>query len=92
MKVNLFANFRQLVGAKSVEINLPDGSTLSHLLISLISLHPRLEPALVDPDRRLLPHVHVFVNGHDLQYLPEGASTVLNPQDKIDIFPPVAGG
>jgi molybdopterin synthase sulfur carrier subunit len=92
MKVNLFANFRQLVGAKSVEIHQPDGGSLSQLLDALFNLYPRLETALMDPAHNLLPHVHVFVNGRDLQYLPEGTTTILAPDDKIDIFPPVAGG
>jgi sulfur-carrier protein len=92
MKVNVFANFRQLVGAKSVEISLPEGSTLTQLLDTLLILHPRLEPVLVDNSRKLLPHIHVFVNGRDTQYLPEGKSTLLSPDDKVDIFPPVAGG
>ena len=90
--MNLYANFRQLAGAKSVEIDLPEGSTLPQLLERLFSLHPRLEPALVDSSRTLLPHVHVFVNGRDTQYLPEGTSMLLTPSDKIDIFPPVGGG
>ncbi|MDO8969860.1 MAG: ubiquitin-like small modifier protein 1 [Saprospiraceae bacterium] len=92
MKVNLYANFRQLAGAKSIDIDLPEGSTLAQLLDSLLTLHPRLGPALLDNSRTLLPHVHVFVNGRDMHYLPEGRSTQLTPGDKIDIFPPVAGG
>jgi molybdopterin synthase sulfur carrier subunit len=92
MKVFLFANFRQLVGGKSVDIDLPEGVTLSHLLDTLIAQHPRLEPALFDEAHSLLPHVHVFVNGRDLQYLPEGPATLLAVADRVDIFPPVAGG
>ena len=92
MKVNLFANFRKLVGGKTVEIELPEGSTLTQLFDSLILLHPRLEPALFDESRKILPFVHVFINGRDTQYLPAGTATLLAPADKIDIFPPVAGG
>jgi molybdopterin synthase sulfur carrier subunit len=92
MKVNLYANFRQVVGARTLEIDLPEGSTLRQLLDSLLLLHPRLEPALVDNSRTLLPYVHIFINGRDTRYLPEGTSLKLTPADKIDIFPPVGGG
>jgi sulfur-carrier protein len=92
MKVNLYANFRQLAGAKSVEIDLPNGSSLPQLLDCLLTLHPALRAALVDHSGLLLPHVHVFINGRDTQYLPEGTSLLLTPSDKIDMFPPVGGG
>ena len=92
LKVNLYANFRQVVGAKAVEVELPDGSPLQELVAALIRLHPRLGAALLDETGQLLPHVHVFINGRDTQYLPAGLSTPLSSADKIDIFPPVAGG
>jgi molybdopterin synthase sulfur carrier subunit len=47
---------------------------------------------MLDEMRQLRPYVHVFINGRDAQYLPDGQCTVLTCGDKIDFFPPVAGG
>jgi sulfur-carrier protein len=92
LKVNFYANFRQAVGAKTVEVELPDGSPIQELVSELIRQYPRLQSALLDESGGILPHVHVFINGRDTQYLPDGVGTALSAADKIDIFPPMAGG
>ncbi len=92
MKVNFYATFRQVVGAKSIELDLSEGSTLQSLVEEVIRQFPRLQPLLMNEIGQLLGHVHVFINGRDSQFLPEGVSTALNAGDKVDIFPPVAGG
>ncbi len=92
MKINLYANFRQVVGARSIDLNLPDRTTVQKMLEAVINAHPRLGSLLLDDFGQLLGHVHIFINGHDIQYLPDGMRTSLASADKIDIFPPIAGG
>ena len=92
MKVNFYANFRQAVGTKSIELDLSEGSPLQALIEEIIRLHPGLRPLLLNDNGQLRPHVHVFINGRDSQYLPAGIATPLSTGDKVDIFPPVAGG
>jgi MoaD family protein len=92
MKVFFYATFRQIVGAKSIELDLPEGSSIQAVLSAVIERYPRLEDAMLDETSQLRPYVHVFINGRDAQYLPDGHATRLGAGDKIDFFPPVAGG
>jgi molybdopterin synthase sulfur carrier subunit len=92
MKVHFYATFRQIIGAKFIELDLPAGSSIQAVVSAVIERYPRLESVMLDEMRQLRPYVHVFINGRDAQYLPDGQSTLLTPDDKIDFFPPVAGG
>jgi MoaD family protein len=92
MQVNFYATFRPIVGGKTVDFDLPPGATPAQLLQAVISAYPGLQPQLLDEEGKLFNHVHIFINGRDVQYLPLALETPLGPQDKVDIFPPVGGG
>jgi len=92
MKVSFYANLRTVVGAKTVEVGLDAGSRVGPLLAGLVQRYPALKPHLFDEAGNLRPHVHVFVNGHDVNVLPAKLDTHLTPGDQVDIFPPVGGG
>jgi molybdopterin converting factor small subunit len=47
---------------------------------------------LLDANENFLPHMKYFINGRQSEYLPEKLDTVIQQDDKIDIFPPVGGG
>jgi molybdopterin converting factor small subunit len=53
---------------------------------------PALRPHLYSPEGALYPHVHIFINGRDARYLDHGLDAVIQPQDTVNIFPPVGGG
>ncbi len=91
IRVNLYATFRPIVGAKSLELELPDDSSVQQILDHLFSLHPRLKPELVTEQGELQQYVSLFVLGRDIRYL-EGLKTKLQRGQVLDIFPPVAGG
>lgn len=92
MKIQLYATFRQVAGAKSIELDLPQNTSVPDMLEALLHAYPGLTPLLVDHSGQLLRHIHIFVNGRDLQYLEDGMRASLAASDKIDIFPPIAGG
>lgn len=92
MKVNFYATLRQVVGAKTVEIPLPQGATAASLLQAIIDSYPGLQRELIDKNGKMYGHVHLFVNGRDVQFLEDGFETVLEPDDKISVFPAVGGG
>ena len=92
MKVNFYATLRQIVGQKSADINLESGSSVQNLLDKILELYPPLRRELLDEQGQLYPHVHIFVNGRDAPYLDKGMQTILQPEDKLDIFPAVGGG
>lgn len=92
MKVNFYATFRAAVGKKTVEIDLPAGSTLRALLAAVLNAYPLLRPNLVDAQGELLGYVHLFLNGRDAPWLPQGMDTPIDADSTLDIFPPVGGG
>lgn len=92
MNVRFYATYRAIVGAKSIEVTIPAGATVRRLITETIQRFPPLGPELLDAHGELHRHVHVFINGRDTYYLPENMETILDSQDTIDIFPPVAGG
>ncbi len=92
MNVFFYATFRQVVGTKFIELDLPDGVSIRAVVAEVIVRYPRLEALLLDEMGQLRPYVHVFINGRDAQYLPDGQATLLTATDKIDFFPPIAGG
>ena len=92
MKVNFYATLRQIVGQKTVELDLPEGTTAIQLVEAVMKQYPRIRPELVDENGDLHGHIHLFVNGRDAPFLENQLDTVVKPTDKIDIFPPVGGG
>ncbi len=92
MKINLYATFRQVVGAKSIELDFPTHATVQDMLGAIRIDYPRLDALLVDDTGQVPAHVHIFIDGRDTQYLPDGMRTQLASAKIIDIFPPIAGG
>lgn len=92
MRVNFYATLRPIVGAKSIDVSLPEGITVEQLLAEVIERYPRLHNELFDEQGALYRHVHVFINGRDAPFLSNALATTLTSNDTIDIFPAVAGG
>lgn len=92
MQVNFYATLRPIVGGRTVEFDVGEQVTVKQLVDIIVERFPRLRKELLNADGNLYPHVHVFINGRDAPYLPNGVETVIKPSDTIDIFPAVAGG
>jgi molybdopterin synthase sulfur carrier subunit len=92
MQFNLYATFRLLAGIKTLSIDLPEGTTVRQAVHAVVREHPVLRPHWLDDTGDLHAHVHVFVNGQDVQSIPEGLDTALQPDAVLDFFPPVGGG
>ena len=92
MRVRLFAGLRAIAGAREVEVDTRVGATLGDLVDRLVALHPRLGPELFDEAGSLSRHVNVIVDGRSAVHLPERLETRLGGEEKVHIFPAVAGG
>jgi sulfur-carrier protein len=92
MKVNFYATLREIVGQKTIDFEIPPGSTIGYLIQHIAGRFPALRPAIMDSEGELLRHVHVFVNGRDVPFLENQMDTVLKAEDVIGIFPAVGGG
>ena len=79
VKVLFFANLRDYVGAKSVEIEIPTGTTIQRLTDLLVIKYPRLEKV---KDSMMAAINREYAAGE--QIIPEEA--------EIAFFPPVSGG
>ena len=92
MKVNFYATLREIAGGKTVDFPLDDGVSAKQVLDAIITQFPAMEKELFHQDGRLYGHVHFFINGRDVQFLPDDLDTKIMPDDVITVFPAVGGG
>jgi sulfur-carrier protein len=92
MKVNFYATLRDITGGKEIEIPVDRGMTAKDLLDVIIARYPAMKKELLQPDGRLYGHVHLAINGRDVQFLADDLNTVIKAEDEISIFPAVGGG
>lgn len=90
--VSLFATLREIVGQKTVDLQVGPGSTVQALAEELVLRWPELGEHLFDAEGRLGRRVNVFIDGRNLRWLPDREQTRLTSTECIDLFPPVAGG
>ncbi len=92
MKVNVYATLRSIVGKKTIEIDYQPNMTAMDVVHKVVELYPALANELFDPENRFQRHMKFFINGREAEWMDSKMSTVIQPEDKIDIFPPVGGG
>jgi molybdopterin synthase sulfur carrier subunit len=90
--VRFYATLRAAVGAREVELPLPEDARAIDLARAIAERWPVLADRVLDPAGGLSRQVHILVDGRNARWLPEGADTVLPPGATIDVFPPAAGG
>ena len=79
VKVKFFALYREIVGLRETQADLPEGSTALDVWERFAEEHPQLAPGL--------PHTRFAVNGQYVQ-----PPTPLKDGDEIVFIPPVSGG
>ena len=79
MKVSFYATLEPIVGQRNLHVEV------------LAQRWPGLVEHLFDEDGALSRRVNIFVDGRNVRWL-EGLETPLEPEQSVDIFPPVAGG
>lgn len=92
MVIGFFATLRPIVGGKTVEVDLPGGTTVRELVDHLVASFPGLGAAILDDEGELSRRVHVFIDGRSAIYLEHGLATRLAASQRVDVFPAVAGG
>ena len=94
MQVRFFAHIRKITGC--VEADIPHKETIGALACSLCELYgEELRLKIFGQDNYdntvFSPEIIVLINGRHVSHL-GGTSASLNPDDRVDIFPVVAGG
>jgi sulfur-carrier protein len=92
MKVNFYATLRDIAGGKIVDLPVDHGVTAKELLDAIVAKFPAMKKELLQPDGRLYGHVHLAINGRDVQFLANDLDTIIMPEDEISVFPAVGGG
>jgi molybdopterin synthase sulfur carrier subunit len=92
MQVTFYATLRAVVGAKQVEIDLGPDATVLDLAQRIAERWPELAERVLTPEGRLSRQVHILVDGRNSRWLPLGSATPIGPGQKVDVFPPTAGG
>ena len=92
MKVNFYATLRSIVGRKTVEVEMLPQATARDLVDSIIQEYPALRRELLDEKNEFSRFIKFFINGREAIYLEDKMNTVIQPDDTVDIFPPVGGG
>jgi len=92
MQINFYATFRVQAGVKSIDLELPTGTTMLQAVHAIITAVPSIKSIWLDEKGEIQNYVYGFVNGVDVSTLPEGWETKLKPEDVLDFLPPVAGG
>jgi molybdopterin synthase sulfur carrier subunit len=92
MKVNFYATLRPIIGQKTVELDTKGEMTAQQLIDKLVAEHPAIGPELIDENGKFYDHMKFFINGREVVYMEGQFEYVLQPDDKVDIFPPVGGG
>ena len=91
LELKFFATFRAIVGQKTVDREVPDGSTVGDVLSTLQSEYPDMADRLLDEDGEVRDQLSILKNGQNVVHM-EGAATPLDNDDTLSVFPPVAGG
>lgn len=91
MLIKVFANYRDICGAKTVTLAVEEGQPIFSVLNQLIEQFPLMNDELFTKEQQVKPLVHVFINGKNIIHL-KGLSTPIKVTDQIALFPPVAGG
>jgi molybdopterin synthase sulfur carrier subunit len=92
IQVTFFATLRQIVGQKTVDFSINEGSTVRQLIDEIIRCYPGLERELIDEHGELYEHNHVIINGRDINFLDQGIETVITSKDRVSVFPAIGGG
>lgn len=86
-----YATIRDAVGRKTLERELPAGSTVGDAVESLGEEFAALDPLLFDSSGEVRANVNVLVNEVNVRTL-DGQATTVTAGDTVGLAPGVAGG
>lgn len=92
MKFNFYASFRSIANTRSLTLDLPAGTTVRQALEAIMEEIPDLRKPWINNKGEVYGHVHVIINGDEVNTLPDKWNTALNPEDTLLFVPPVGGG
>jgi MoaD family protein len=94
MQVSFHATLRPIVGGKTVDVPFEPGESggrVRDLMRAMVERWPELREHVYDENGGLSRRVAIYIDGRNARWL-DGEDTLLAADQKIAIFPPVAGG
>jgi molybdopterin synthase sulfur carrier subunit len=88
LNVRYFAAARAAAGEEEERFDLPSGATVADLLAAVLMVERPSPPAGTPPLPRILSRSSFLLN----EVAVRDHTTVLNPDDVVDVLPPFAGG
>ena len=92
ISLHFFATYRSLVGERSLELEVEPHTTVRMAIDQFLETHSTMRRHWCDQEGNLMPHLFVILNTQDVNSLPDGEDTILQPGDELDFVPPVGGG
>jgi len=84
--------FREVAGGKTFSLELPNNSTIEELIEALkTQVNEQIYKKIKDLIENKTPGLVILLNGRNIVHL-QGLKTKISEKDRIDIFPPGAGG
>ena len=77
-------------GAGAVEVDVPDGASVTDALDALAKAHPAVERRIRDDEGHLRRHVNLFAGGDLIR--DEQSTTALCSGERLVVLPAVSGG
>lgn len=90
VKVEVYGYLRNLMGWKSIDVELSEDSTLGQLLELLVEQKPEVKEMIFEGGN-LRSYLKVLVDGRDCRLL-GGLKAKLRDGTSVSIFPPAGGG
>ncbi len=92
MRVDFYGIYRPVAGGKTIEFEITRGATVRDLLNTIVTRFPLLRDELLDPRGQLHLWIPLYLNGRNPRLLSSGIDTILQPNDVLSIFSPLASG
>lgn len=88
VKVKYFTTFRNYTGTKKETIN---ANNIKQLIKKIRKKHPEIKGKILKNNKETRNGIIIMINGINIKHL-KGLNSNINENDRISIFPPVAGG
>jgi MoaD family protein len=90
--IRFYANLRMIANQHSISLDSTSFRTLRAVLAELIRLYPEMDSHVLDSSGNLWQDVPIFINGRNPRLHSNGIDSMLNEEDVISIFSPIASG
>lgn len=90
--IRFYANLRRRANRPSIQLDSASFPTLRDVLVELIRLFPEMHPDLFEDQGNLRQDLPIFVNGRNPRLHSAGIDGILEEDDVISIFSPIASG